>query len=244
MAWTLLPCGDGAEPTATEGATLKELLTAVATHFHASGDAAKEHVNLEALAEHCGTAFAEPLEIPDDVFDRLQRQLGLIPFVLRGGADAMVLLADFHGALKGLPPNERANRLCSDCGLPYKVRGDVFLGRLSVGIMGPELGGEASPDVALCSEWMEAVHDSNQAGMGRRQSESLANILSPHLRMAVLQAKEAIENPPPPAPAPAPAPAAVPQALSAGGGAVGGQDAAKPPPTMEELRAARLARFG
>jgi hypothetical protein len=75
---------------------------------------------------------------------------------------------------------------------------------------------------------MKAVHDANQAGMGRRQSESLANILSPHLRMAVLQAKEAIENPPP-----APALAAVERT-----------DAVKPPTTMDELRAARLARFG
>eukprot|EP01047_Picozoa_sp_COSAG01_P062158 COSAG01_NODE_7864_length_3019_cov_76.927080_1_plen_230_part_00 len=229
MAWTLLPCAEHVAPTAAaETATLKQLLQAVATHFHASGHAAKEHVNLEALAEHCGITFAAAPEIPDEVFGRLQRQLGLVPFVLRGGVDAMVLLADFHGALKGLPPNERANRLCDACGLPYRVRGDVFIGRLSVGVMGPELGGDASPEVALRSEWMKAVHDANQAGMGRRQSESLANILSPHLRMAVLQAKEAIENPPP-----APALAAVERT-----------DAVKPPPTMDELRAARLARFG
>ena len=233
MAWTLLPCGDSAAPTAATATTLKQLLTDVAAHFHSSAHAGKEYVNLEALAEHCGTTFAEPHAIPDDVFDRLQRQLGLIPFVLRAGADAMVLLADFHGALKGLPPNESANRLCSSCGLPYQVRGDVFIGRLSVGIMGPELGGDAPPEVALHPAWMEAVHDANQAGMGRRQSESLAGILAPHLRMAVLQAKEAAENPPPPAPVTA--------ALELSDS---GEGVKKTPPTMDELRAARLARFG
>lgn len=238
MAWTLLPCDDSLAPTPTVTTTLKQLLTDVAAHFHASRHAAKEHVNLEVLAEHCGTAFDEALEIPDAVFDRVQRQLGLIPFVLRAGSDAMVLLADFHGALKGLPANERANRLCTACGLPYKVRGDVFIGRMSVGFMGPELGGDTPPELAMNSEWMESVHDANQAGMGRKQSDALANILAPHLRMAVLQAKEAAEHPLPPL-------AVAVEAPAVGGGTLGGADASpKPPPTMEELRAARLARFG
>ena len=62
-------------------------------------------------------------------------------------------VADFHGALKGLPPNARANSLCDACGLEYKVRGDVFIGQLHMGGLGLQLG-DAPPQVAMDPAWM------------------------------------------------------------------------------------------
>ena len=99
-------------------------------------------------------------------------------------------MADFHGALKGLPPNARANSLCDACGLEYKVRGDVFIGQLHVGALGLQLG-DAPPQVAMDPAWMKAVADANRAGMGRKPGRKITDILSPHLRSAMLRAGEA-----------------------------------------------------
>jgi hypothetical protein len=114
--WTLLPAdkGDAAEALDVGVGHLDATLVAVASHFSSGRLMCKDRVNLEALEEHCGTRYAQALTIPEPLFESLRCVFGVVPFVLSpppvlDGADAVVLLADWHGALKGLPPNERAN---------------------------------------------------------------------------------------------------------------------------------------
>lgn len=195
-SWTLLPFDEaGGAPTAVAATTLDGVLGAVAAHLRASRGAAKERVNLDALAEHCGQSYdGRSIEISDESFAGLREQLGLVAFVLRapnGGDDAVILLADYDGALKGLPPNERANVICGACGLPYKVRGDVFIGRVTLGATGLELGADAAPGMAMGPGWAEAVKDANLAGITRKPASKIVDIIAPLLKMAAMRAKAA-----------------------------------------------------
>ena len=129
----------------------------------------KERANLDALEEHCGTAYAQALAVPDPLFESLRSVFGIVPFVLMPpveGEEAIVVLADFHGALKGLPPNERANMLCAAAGTPYKVRGDVFIGKVRVEASGGVvLGTDAPPAMIMERDWLETAQSANKAAV-------------------------------------------------------------------------------
>ena len=112
---TLLPADGGAPCEAVTAQDLEAALLIVAARLSLSSHASKDRVNLEALEEHCGQVFAQPYLIPDSLFESVRRLLGVVPFVLLPpdvvSVDAVLLLADWHGAMKGLPPNQRANAL-------------------------------------------------------------------------------------------------------------------------------------
>lgn len=200
--WTLLPAdkADAPEPLDVGIGHLDATLVAVASHFSTSRLMAKERVNLEALEEHCGTKYVQALAVPEPLFESLRTVFGVVPFVLLpplDGGEAVVLLADWHGALKGLPPNERANMLCAAAGTPFKVRGDVFVGRVRAAAVvtgeqglaqqGLALGVDLKPTSLMDREWLEAAQVANAAGVGQAEAQTIGRMLSAFAAAAVAQ---------------------------------------------------------
>eukprot|EP01052_Picozoa_sp_SAG31_P034284 SAG31_NODE_3985_length_3685_cov_2.692694_4_plen_331_part_00 len=144
--------------------------------------ASKDRMDLNALARHTGKSYAQTLTVPDAVFaDIRDTALGCSCHVLsppdNQTGEAVVMLADSHGALKGLPENKRASMLGPACGLAgaeaaaelAAVRGDafVFRVRLTASKFSSEalgLGADARPDVLVGDRaWMEAAQAANKA---------------------------------------------------------------------------------
>ncbi len=196
VVWTVLPADKASAPEKLElgVGTLDAVLVAIAAHLSAGRLMSKDRVNLEALQEHCGTAYTQTLAIPEPLFESLRAVYGIVPFVLLpplDDEDAVVLLADFHGALKGLPPNERANLLCQAAGTPYKVRGDVFLGRVCVEGGGvPMPGDDVLPTMIMEREWLEAAQSANKVGAGKEEGQQLGSLLGAYAAAAVAQVQQ------------------------------------------------------
>ena len=196
--WTTLPADKACAPQTLEAGvgTLDAVLLAVATHLSRGRHMSKERANLEALEEQCGTRYAQALAVPDVLFESLRSVFGIVPFVLLpplDADDAVVLLADWHGALKGLPPNERANLLCQAAGTQYKVRGDVFIGRVRIegGALVP--GADVPPPMVMEREWLEAAQSANKVGAGREEGQQLGRLLGTYAAAAVAQVCDAAQ---------------------------------------------------
>eukprot|EP01043_Picozoa_sp_COSAG02_P069025 COSAG02_NODE_11671_length_1676_cov_2.388079_1_plen_333_part_00 len=196
VVWTVLPADKASSPEKLElgVGTLDAVLVAIAAHLSAGRLMSKERVNLEALQEHCGTAYTQTLAVPEPLFESLRAVYGIVPFVLLpplDDEDAVVLLADWHGALKGLPPNERANLLCQAAGTPYKVRGDVFLGRVRLeGGGAPVPGDDVLPTMITEREWLEAAQSANKVGAGKDEAQELGSLLGAYAAAAVAQVQQ------------------------------------------------------
>jgi hypothetical protein len=169
--WTLLPQEMKSAPVPLQIASLPEALGKVSMVLRKTAKPSRERVDLDQLAtpipgEWDGQLYAQTLLIPDAVFDGLCELHGVKPLVLlppdtRGSAtiavsgsqssasDAVVIFVDAYGAVKGLPPNERATLLCAACGLEDEPRGDVFIGRLNLAAADGTLvlGAEAPPEM-------------------------------------------------------------------------------------------------
>jgi uncharacterized protein (DUF952 family) len=205
VMWTTLPADKATAPEKLElgVGTLDAVLVAVAAHVSCGRHMSKERVNLDALDDHCGTKYAQALAVPEALFESLRAVYGIVPFVLLpplDDEDAVVLLADWHGALKGLPPNERANVLCNAAGTPFKVRGDVFIGRVRVegGALTP--GADMPPPTIMEREWLEAAQSANKVGAGKEEAQQLGGMLGAYAAAAVAQVqsqKAAQESEPP-----------------------------------------------
>lgn len=196
--WTVLPADKTSVPEKLEGmvGTLDAVLVAIASRLSTGRLMSKERVNLEALQEHCGTAYTQTLAIPEPLFESLRDVYGIVPFVLLPPLDeeeAVVLLADWHGALKGLPPNERANLLCKAAGTPYKVRGDVFLGRVRVDGGVPVPGDDVLPAMIMEREWLEAAQSAHKVGAGKEEAQQLGSLLGAFAAAAVAQVQQQAE---------------------------------------------------
>ena len=109
--------------------------------------ASKHRVDLAALASHCGTSYTQVEMVPNTLFETLREtQANVVALVLLppgaggssvAGADAVVLFHDATGALKGLPPNGRADMLATASGLAgHHFYGEVVMGRLVHGADG------------------------------------------------------------------------------------------------------------
>ena len=195
VVWTVLPADKASAPEKLEpeAGTLDAVLVAIAAHLSAGRLMSKERVNLEALQEHCGSFYAQTLAVPEPLFESLREVYGIVPFVLLpplDGDDAVVLLADWHGALKGLPPNERANMLCQAAGTPYKVRGDVFLGRVRVEAGVPVPGDNLLPAMIMEREWLEAAQSAHKVGAGNEEGQQLGSLLGVYAAAAVAQVQQ------------------------------------------------------
>lgn len=195
VVWTVLPADKASVPEKLEPGvgTLDAVLVAIAAHLSAGRLMSKERVNLEALQEHCGTAYTQTLAVPEPLFESLRAVYGIVPFVLLpplDDEDAVVLLADWHGALKGLPPNERANMLCQAAGTPYKVRGDVFLGRVRVEGGVPVPGDDTFPTTIMDREWLELAQSAHKVGSGKEEAQQLGSLLGAYAAAAVAQVQQ------------------------------------------------------
>jgi hypothetical protein len=163
--WTLLPCNSGDHPSAREvGCTLDAALGKVNAHLKACPYMSKDRIDLEALEEHCGTRYAQPETVPEDVWSSLRAMQGIDCIVLlppdsvesgktSAGSDGIVCLSDSFAALKGLPVNARAKALLAACGRPREIRGDVFVGRVAAepgmdNTLVGSMGGETPPQVS------------------------------------------------------------------------------------------------
>ena len=169
IMWTCLPFEGPPEPRTF--ASVDAALSAVSAHLQRRGAAAhKERVDLAALQGHTGQSFAQHILIPDELHASLKQLHGVAPVLLLppntarsstvAGEDAVVLFMDMHGALKGLPPNQRATMLLNACGLSSRgpARGDAFVARLRhTGSDGLSLGGEAPPQMIVERDWLEAA---------------------------------------------------------------------------------------
>lgn len=182
VMWTLLPV-EGS-PAGRLVPNIESALAAVTSHMQAkSATAHRERVDLAALHKHTGELYAQVESIPADVYSRVRNLQGVAPIVLLPpvsggpaaarasavGNDAVVMFADAHGSLKGLPKNQRATMVLKACGMERigEVRGDVFFGRLSPAASsasGIALGPELAPPFIMMREWLEAGQAANKAG--------------------------------------------------------------------------------
>ena len=113
--------------------------------------ASKDRVDLVALALHCGTSYAQVETVPKALFETVREtQANVVALVLLppgaggssvAGGDAVVLFYDATGALKGLPPNGRADMLAAASGLAGRhFYGEAVLARLVHGTDSLSLG--------------------------------------------------------------------------------------------------------
>jgi len=162
--WSLVPCNGGDQPYAREMAGgLVEALAQANAHFKECPFVSKERIDLAELERHTGTHYAQPETVTEELWQSL-RSLHAIdctvllpPNSAEGktavGNDGIIFLSDSRAALKGMPDNARAKALLAACGRPRDVRGDVFIGRVSVkpgkvdGTIEGSVGGEAPPQV-------------------------------------------------------------------------------------------------
>ena len=80
VVWTVLPADKASVPEKLElgVGTLDAVLVAIAAHLSAGRLMSKERVNLEALQEHCGTAYTQTLAVPEPLFESLRAVYGCI----------------------------------------------------------------------------------------------------------------------------------------------------------------------
>ena len=136
--WTLLPCNGGEPPSARALAGgLDGAFESVSAHLRASPFASKDRTDLQQLEKHCGTRYAQPQTVPEEMWASVRAMRGIDCLVLlppdsaggatAAGVDGVVFLSDGHGAIKGLPSNARAKAVLRACGRPREVHGDLFV---------------------------------------------------------------------------------------------------------------------
>jgi len=174
---TLLPFEGPPKPQSIE--SVDALLSTVSDRLRERSVAAhKERIDLSALHAHTGQHFTQHVLIPDQLHATLRALDGVVPIVLLppaaaqgatvAGMDAVILFADAHGALKGLPPNKVGTMLLNACGLAARAPlcGDCFFARMRLDGSGePILGGEAAPQMVSERDWLEAAQAAHNAGV-------------------------------------------------------------------------------
>ena len=214
-SWTLLPV-EGPPKELQHCTSVEHGLTGAVKHFKArSTTGAKDRTDLAALQKHTGEKYAQVEAVPDAVFNRLREQLqGVSPYVLlppsRFSPLGIVLFADAHAALKGLPANKRGTMLLNACGLKDRgeIRGDCMIGQLVLTESGaPALGGNFTPAKIAQRDWLEAAqkeHVGGQNAEAAKMEGALGTMLEKMRREEVAKALAAKTAAPPPASAPPP----------------------------------------
>jgi len=168
--WMHLPPDKSTHPRPVRLAHAAAAIEWVVSEVHdGKKRASKDRVDLAALAKHCGTSYAQVETVPDALFSTVREmQANVVALVLLppgagsatvAGADAVVLFHDATGALKGLPPNARADMLAAAAGMPGRhFFGEVVMGRLRPDSDGSlAMGGEAAAQFMVERDWLEAA---------------------------------------------------------------------------------------
>mmetsp|Transcript_8029 Transcript_8029/g.22088 ORF Transcript_8029/g.22088 Transcript_8029/m.22088 type:complete len:331 (-) Transcript_8029:367-1359(-) len=193
---TLISAERHVEPATFEASALDGALVAIAAHLAPGRFAAKERIDVSALATHGdGYSFAQWELVPEDVFARVRQEYDIAGHVLLApspSSEAIVAFYDAHGAMKGLPTNERASRLTAAAGAKADIRGDCFIARVSSASGGApwELAADFVPADITAREWLLAAQNSHDF-----LPDSLAGQLSTylHAQSAVAKVKHAAQ---------------------------------------------------
>lgn len=222
--WTILPADKSLAPQPSRVTSATDALEWAANAIHdGKKRASKDRVDLAALKAHTGTTFAQVELVPQSLFETVRElrasvsALVLLPPGAGAGTvaatDAVALLYDASGALKGLPANERATMVAKAAGVDrVKLFGEVVLARLLVKPGEPlALGSEASAQFMVERDWLEAAQAANKAGVDSGFETYLQSLLDEGRKRAIGAAVAAAAAPavaPVAAAAPAAAPAA------------------------------------
>ncbi|KAG8461089.1 hypothetical protein KFE25_003658 [Diacronema lutheri] len=188
MKFALITTERHEEPAAQEAAGFDEALGAIDAVFAQSRFAAKERIDLAALAAATGQSFAQPELVPDTLFARVRHEHAIATLVLSPGIGtpvAAILLFDAKGSLKGLPPNERATRLTAACGVPTTLRGPCFVARVRLDMerSGVDvLADDFAPAEIASREFLEQAQDANRSLVAQGIHEAVKMALNLRLQ--------------------------------------------------------------
>lgn len=207
--WTILPPDKSVAPRPARVKDPASALEWAANEIHdGKKRASKDRVDLTALKAHTGESFAQVELVPQSLFEtvrELRANVSALVLLPPGagsgsvaGGDAVALLYDASGALKGLPPNERAGMVAKAAGIDrLKFFGDVVLSRFSVGSgESLSLGGEASAQFMVERDWLEAAQAANKGGSTSAFELKLQALLDEGRKRAIGAAVAAAAAPP------------------------------------------------
>jgi len=205
FAFACIPSERHLAPLAERADSLEDALRAIDAAFAQGRFAAKERVDLAALARRTGCQpFAQNELVPDELFAELRAEHALATIVLWPGVDrseSVLACVDGCAALKGLPENERATRLAAACGVPTAICGPCYLLRVKPDT---EWGGlglsvvDFAPSEIASRELLEQAQAANvsSAADGVRDAAKAAMDLCVSLLVKTLAASHAHAPPP------------------------------------------------
>ena len=205
--WTFLSCESSTPgPHAVAPRTVDDVdggLTMVVKKLREGARLAHvSRCDLDALAAHTGEKYAQAEVVPEAVHASIRALFSVRAIVLlppragRGtcaGEDGVVMLLDADGAIKGLPPNALALRLIAACGAQAVPRGDVFFCRLREEDGALSLGGEATQQMMIETDWLQKAQQASKirAQVGDKGKSALETALEARLAAAVARTAEA-----------------------------------------------------